>query len=554
MVFTKVLIILSIITILSRNVNGVDKYTDENRPYEFGFTIDGEQHRHEKKDENGIIMGEFGFITADGVYHVTVYATDENGGFKILSMKNIRVKPYPGTATQNSRTGHSLALTSTPKTPSSPVETNAAPYKDTPLLRTSLSSSIESNNHPNIEESKIENSPKPSLQIVKQPAAPIQACSHCSLPTTTTVAPRIDPPTINQQNPYNSQVNQEGKINNSPDDKKYNQFTNQATQNYQPQSAQEPQTKLLNSYQGSSQATPEVSNQGLNRRVELPQQALTPPNNPGQQNYNKNQGTSYENSQNDNRSQQNIGSNNNYDNTDQVSNNPSINVLRSGFNTQNPEISIPNREIDLPLGNSYEGNPQIPQNYALSQIVSNSPSQSNERSPKSYEPSIGVPQNTVGVPQSTVGGVNLNEYDTTNLEPPKSPKLLSAQMQIVDKNTDIYHKNPGEKDGLPEGVTKDYMMGVLYVFNYTVGFHGHYEKGFADGSKEGYYYVTGRNGVRTRVDYEADEKGFRPKITEEVLDLISDEVPKPETEKEPQYGLKSYEFKWLYFPVGSKQR
>lgn len=26
-----------------------DKYTDENRPYEFGFTIEGEQHRHEKK-------------------------------------------------------------------------------------------------------------------------------------------------------------------------------------------------------------------------------------------------------------------------------------------------------------------------------------------------------------------------------------------------------------------------------------------------------------------------------------------------------------------------
>lgn len=28
---------------------GADKYTDENRPYEFGFTIEGEQHRHEKK-------------------------------------------------------------------------------------------------------------------------------------------------------------------------------------------------------------------------------------------------------------------------------------------------------------------------------------------------------------------------------------------------------------------------------------------------------------------------------------------------------------------------
>ena len=33
-------------------------------------------------------MGEFGFVTGDGVYHLTVYATDENGDFKILKMKN----------------------------------------------------------------------------------------------------------------------------------------------------------------------------------------------------------------------------------------------------------------------------------------------------------------------------------------------------------------------------------------------------------------------------------------------------------------------------------
>lgn len=84
---------------------------DENRAYEFGFTIDGQQHRHESKgaanclkikknfkltfisDVNGIIQGEFGFITADGIYHTTVYATDENGSFKILSMRSVRVSP-----------------------------------------------------------------------------------------------------------------------------------------------------------------------------------------------------------------------------------------------------------------------------------------------------------------------------------------------------------------------------------------------------------------------------------------------------------------------------
>lgn len=40
-------------------------------------------------------MGEFGFITADDVYHVTVYATDENGNFKIISMKNIKLMKEP---------------------------------------------------------------------------------------------------------------------------------------------------------------------------------------------------------------------------------------------------------------------------------------------------------------------------------------------------------------------------------------------------------------------------------------------------------------------------
>jgi hypothetical protein len=46
-------------------------------------------------DANGIIMGEFGFITADDVYHVTVYATDENGNFKVISMKNIKLMKGP---------------------------------------------------------------------------------------------------------------------------------------------------------------------------------------------------------------------------------------------------------------------------------------------------------------------------------------------------------------------------------------------------------------------------------------------------------------------------
>ncbi|XP_016956110.1 protein lethal(3)malignant blood neoplasm 1 isoform X1 [Drosophila biarmipes] len=77
------------------------------RPYKFGFTIDEQQHRAEKRDERGIIMGEFGFITADGIYHVTVYATDEEGKFRIISMKSY---PYAGPVGQKT-----LPVATTPK-------------------------------------------------------------------------------------------------------------------------------------------------------------------------------------------------------------------------------------------------------------------------------------------------------------------------------------------------------------------------------------------------------------------------------------------------------
>lgn len=39
----------SIILCFVLQAQGADKYTDQNRPYEFGFTIDGQQHRHESK-------------------------------------------------------------------------------------------------------------------------------------------------------------------------------------------------------------------------------------------------------------------------------------------------------------------------------------------------------------------------------------------------------------------------------------------------------------------------------------------------------------------------
>nr|XP_033336329.1 protein lethal(3)malignant blood neoplasm 1 [Megalopta genalis] len=68
----------------------VDEDADE-RPYEFSFNITDFQHRFEKKDADGIVTGEFGFVTADGVYHETAYATDENDNFIITRMRNRKI-------------------------------------------------------------------------------------------------------------------------------------------------------------------------------------------------------------------------------------------------------------------------------------------------------------------------------------------------------------------------------------------------------------------------------------------------------------------------------
>ncbi|XP_068630606.1 uncharacterized protein l(3)mbn [Battus philenor] len=446
--FSGIKLILLCVAILMLQVKCADKYTDENRPYEFGFSIAGEQHRHEKKDENGIIMGEFGFITADGVYHVTVYATDENGGFKILSMKNIRVKPYP-TAKAGPEKGRSLEFS-----PSNPAVPEKTDKEDQKLL-------------------------KPG------PASPAKSCSHCSIPTTTTTTTTTETPYI----PYNNAQ----QISLNPDVLPKEEYP----ENY-------PQ-------QGANQAISQEQLQNTSDQIE------NVPNYPqhksvSQQNYPQ----TVENSE------------RNYPQT-----------------VENSERNYP-QSGGLNYGQNYETN-------SADNAGGNNPISEVNRQPKSYEEEYPQQQITKGhpngveVPPSSLGSPHESSVS-------KKPQLISAQMQIVDKNTDIYYKRPGEKDGLPKGLTTDDMSQLLYTFNYTVGFHGHYEEGYTNGAKQGYYFVTGRNGVKTRIDYIADEHGFQPKITQEVLDLLSDEVPKAETEKDPKYGLKGYEFKWLYYPEDTKRR
>ncbi|XP_050557098.1 protein lethal(3)malignant blood neoplasm 1 isoform X4 [Spodoptera frugiperda] len=429
----------SIILCFVLQAQGADKYTDQNRPYEFGFTIDGQQHRHESKDKDGIIMGEFGFITADDVYHVTVYATDKEGRFKILSMKNIHLKSSTASSSVSPKPGRrGKEVGALPLPPASPISPVVQPTQPGKVVE----------------------------PVSLEP--PRGSCSSCSLPTTTTRAP---PPVYNQ-------VSNNNNIN-SP-----SHFGPQ-TQNNASYGSQGGQPN----YQGPNQGGP-----GSNTANRFPQPGGSRP----------------------------AGQNNkpNYPPNDLV---PPGDIPKFGAqpNQREPNYQGPNQ--GGPGSNTANRFPQ-----------------------PGGSPSGPLPS----------GDRTSKQIHTYTNGPPGSnkPTLVKAGMQIVDKNTDINALRPGEEKGLPPGLTQDDMLQLLYTFNYTVGFHAHFEEGYTNGVKQGYYYVTGRNGVRTRIDYVADDTGFHPKVSQEVLDLLSEEVPKPETEKDEKYGLKGYEFKWLYYPVDSKRR
>ncbi|CAH0727784.1 unnamed protein product, partial [Brenthis ino] len=525
--------------------HGADKYTDENRPYEFGFTIEGEQHRHEKKDENGIIIGEFGFITADGVYHVTVYATDENGNFKIISMKNIRVKPYPtapGTsANQGSVTPYkqSQSFNKQGSTEHAVPSAGARQGHSIPLSVSQEASS------------------KPSLNeiphIKPENDGPARSCSHCSVPTTTTAVPKFVTKTENEQLSQNNYAQSELGISN-PYGK--NLFSSQQPRQNYP-SLGSVYTQQAHSNPDKSEANqPIYENQYSVRGNEQFNQVNRAKTSNEEQQY---QHTYFQNTGEDQSYVQNL--NPKQENTQNLSPGQTFSVGNSNVqNSQNgqtypQEYNVPNNKKapGIPTNNLQNPNSGLT-NSLNNQKNANLPNYNNgeqiAQQPQSNIDGYRHPKSFNDVLQSA----NPDQFSNTNEAGPEKPILIAAQMELVDKNTDIYHKKPGEKDGLPKGLNKNDMTQLLYTFNYTVGFHGHHEEGYSSGAKIGYYFVTGRNGIRTRVDYVADENGFRPRITQEVLDILSDEVPKPETERDEKYGLKGYEFKWLYYPVESRRR
>lgn len=349
-------------------------------------------------------------------------------------------------------------------------------------------------------------SPKPQqeskpIETNKHIASSAKSCSHCSIPTTTTKAPQLtDIAVVSRDRPVPSAFGQQ--------ESNYQQQGFSSQPNYPSQ-----ESGITNEY-GKSDANPNIPQQGNYDNQNYPQNV-------------REQGAQSQSSP------------------------PSKNSANEYYPQELPkqtEQEIPNVSQNYPQLHS--DNNYVPQaSYNQPQPEEHQPTQGGTlRNPKQYTditPNYGNNQ-----PQ----GFDAALASQNNPPVSNKPTLVAAQMQIVSKDTDIYHKNPGEREGLPNGISKNDMTRLLYTFNYTVGFHGHHEEGYTNGAKQGYYYTTGRNGVRIRVDYVADENGFRPKISQEVLDVLSDDVPKPETEKEERFGLKGYEFKWLYYPTDGKKK
>ncbi|XP_059614476.1 uncharacterized protein LOC132260413 [Phlebotomus argentipes] len=449
-------------------VSAASKYYDgENRPYEFGFNIEGNQHRHEKKDENGIIMGEFGFITADNVYHVTVYATDADGHFKIISMKNIRLMSEPmakniasAIATMRSNFESSspqprqldldtLDITTTPQP--FVIHSTAAPARELEVM----------------------------LDLTTPKASDIKSCSNCKIPEPP--APAVQP----QNQPLSPSF--------SPN---------------LGRSSVPPQMPPLMSVMGRFQST----------NPQVPSQAPS------------------------------LG--------------PSNLNLMGNFQSMSPQVpnqapSLGPSNLNLMDENSFDAgqgqdqnqDQDIPPSSDLSPpLATSQPAQ--QPAKEDYSSAVNA------LPE----GRSLADDFPATLTPEvkvdgASPEDMPIESVMARfKGVEVPRKQPEEQQyyspqprtspdsGDSDADMEQMLQGLLYLFNYTAGYHGHNEQGDREGNKEGEYYFVDRDGYRRSTEYRANQFGYQPKFKLEKVP--EEETPREETEKEA--GLKGYEFKWFY--------
>lgn len=193
---------------------------------------------------------------------------------------------------------------------------------------------------------------------------------------------------------------------------------------------------------------------------------------------------------------------------DSVSKNFANNLGSSGSNSQSSQPSTGGKTFPT-QGNSISKTPQ---------------QQQGRISPSSNQPNF-------------IAGDNKNYLSNARKNPSQGQQPISGKRNQV--STPSLNGEPPLGKSVGEG-----SGGILYKFNYTVGYHGHHEQGDYDGIKDGGYHFVGRDGLRRTIDYLANEFGYQPYLKLEPAD--DKDVPKEETEKEA--GLKGYEFKWFNKP------
>ncbi|XP_017786801.1 PREDICTED: protein lethal(3)malignant blood neoplasm 1 [Nicrophorus vespilloides] len=515
----KTIAVIFVITCIVLQVQSASKYNKdgEDNPYEFGFTIDGQQHRHEKKDANGIIQGEFGFITADGVYHVTVYATDENGSFRILSMKNIKLSP-PLDGPDVKLPNTNQFSKDTPKQVAQPKPLTVA--QPLPLAIDPAPAPIQALTTPK------------SLEFTTLPTVG-PACAGCGYVTTQkSIDGKLPFQTQAFLNPKPGTVVIGDKPVGNTNSKPGSQFgTPSVNVNApfvsKPASPSTGNTAHTNVGTNGNSESSGFGNNGFGQTSGG--QFGTPPVNGNTPFISKPASPSSGNT-----AHTNVGTNGNVNaNAPFVSNQGNVNSgIPQHVSGNAPFVSKPASET------GFAQTPGAPQNFA--------------KPANSDAPFVSSP-NALAIPAGPAGpAANANPLAIPSANSPLDPSnpsgITVAGNEILIPNNPsikIQDKYPNMVDGLPSGISKDDITDILYKFNYTIGFHGHYEKGYKNGAKVGGYFVNDRDGVSRVVTYVADENGYRPKVKFIRLDLNSDLVPKEGTEK--TFGLKSFEFVW--YPI-----
>lgn len=564
--------------IITLEVISSQKDSDEGRPYEFGFTIDGEQHRHEKKDQNGIIQGEFGFITADGVYHVTVYATDENGDFKILSMRNIRISaPLDGSPALGPISPEASKYL---KKANLPNRTGPA-EPSTPSLSPQKSERTQEASPGTVTQKAVASTQKPpyvftTLSTIRP------ACAGCGLITTAKPGSKFT-----FQNPAFQQTTSE--VNNPPvlpivqklqTPELQNRFSNLASDadllpprldaNIVPSSRQKsPQSSLSFNGQRQNLNTGIKSPVAINQAQQNQGYIANNAENGARQNF---EGTAEQGLTGPAKT---ISTSNDFIYSDKknkvlggIGNIPVSRGSENDYNTPNGPQTLRKYQqsqfeiANTPGVNKFSNNVQVSddmRNFAGDgtsygqagqnrNILNNNDNGLNSNTPLAAgQMNKELLQDKLPASPIRSDGPNplLQPQEIRKLPPVVVTDNVIHVMGKTPIDIPIKDKYPGMMDGLPNGIAVKDVTNILYKFKYTVGFHGHYEKGLKDGSKIGGYFVNGRDGISRVVTYVADENGYRPKFKFINLGLDSPDTPNEKTEK--TFGLKDFEFVW--YPV-----